>query len=230
MTDIFEYLAARPYPGRGILLGRQPDGGAVCVYFIMGRSANSRNRVFEATEDGIRTRAFDDAKLEDPSLIIYHPVRRLGSTRIVTNGDQTDTLRAFLAGGGSVYDALETRAFEPDAPNWTPRISGVVFPEGGYVLSILKADRGDSPACQRFHYVYREPRAGEGHFISTYEGFGAPLPAFLGEPVCVFIPDLAAADLAARLWASLDADNRVSLYAETGGAEVIINKNGEESE
>jgi len=221
VTDIISYLASRPYPGRGILLGNAPDGSPVCAYFIMGRSENSRNRVFEATEDGIRTRAFDEAKLRDPSLIIYHPVRRVGDTLIVTNGDQTDTIRDFLAQGKGVCDALATRTFEPDTPNFTPRISGIVRPDG-YMLSILKS--GDGGCCERFYYSY-EPAAGEGHFLSTYEGFGAPLPSFSGEPVKSAIPAMPAAGLAAALWDSLDAANRVSLYVEAAGEKIILNKN-----
>lgn len=226
MTDLFEYLSARPYPGRGILLGKAPDGTSVCAYFIMGRSENSRNRVFESTEDGIRTRAFDEAKMKDPSLIIYHPVRRVPGAFIVTNGDQTDTIRDHLAAGGSFYAALSTRAFEPDAPNYTPRVSGLVSPDGKYTLSILKADSGKTPLCERFFYDF-EPKAGEGHFISTYEGFGSPLPSFAGEPVRVEIPAMSTRDLAKLLWASLDPDNKVSLYVMAGGTEVIINKNKE---
>jgi len=227
MTDIFEYLSARPYPGRGILLGKAPDGTSVCAYFIMGRSENSRNRVFEATEDGIRTRAFDEAKMKDPSLIIYHPVRRVPDAFIVTNGDQTDTIRDQLSAGGCLFDALLTRTFEPDAPNYTPRISGIVYPEGKYTLSILKADGYEPPLCDRFFYDF-EPKAGAGHFISTYEGFGSPLPSFSGEPVSVSVPAMEAYALAERLWESLDADNKVSLYVEAGGTEVIINKNKED--
>lgn len=229
MTDLFDYLSERPYPGRGILLGTRPDGTSVCAYFIMGRSANSRNRIFEETDDGIRTRAFDTAKMEDPSLIIYHPVRRVPGATIVTNGDQTDTIRDFLSKGGNVYNALATRRFEPDAPNWTPRISGLVFPGGEYFLSILKADGAEDPGCERFYYAYSEPQAGEGRFISTYAGFGSPLPAFSGEPVRCAVPQLGAMALAERLWQSLNADNRVSLYVETGGESVIINKNMEAS-
>jgi IMP cyclohydrolase len=226
MTDIFEYLAARPYPGRGILIGTSPDGSPLCAYFIMGRSANSRNRVFEKTGDGIRTRAFDEAKMEDPSLIIYHPVRRLGRTLVVTNGDQTDTIRDYLESGGSVYDALASREFEPDAPNYTPRISGVVFPGGDFLLSILRADGAEAPACERFYFTY-PPRTGTGRFISTYEGFGGPLPSFSGEPPAFAVPGLEAEPLAERLWACLDADNRVSLYVAAGAREILINKNKE---
>lgn len=221
MTDLFAYLRERPYPGRGVLLGAAPDGAPVRAYFIMGRSDNSRNRVFEETADGIRTRAFDTARVTDPSLIIYHPVRRLGETCIVTNGDQTDTLRDALVRGESVFAALAGREYEPDAPNFTPRVSGVAFPDGRYLLSILKNGGG---RCQRFYYTY-EPAPGTGHFISTYAGFGGPLPAFSGEPAEVCIPALPAAALAARLWESLDAQNRVSLWVEAGGERVIMNQN-----
>lgn len=224
MTDIFEYLGARPYPGRGILLGTAPDGGAVCAYFIMGRSENSRNRVFEKTPDGIRTRAFDEAKMTDPSLIIYHPVRRTERGLIVTNGDQTDTI---WKGHGFVA-ALRTRTFEPDAPNWTPRISGFVSADGNYKLSILRASDAEGARCVRCFYEY-EPEPGKARFISTYEGFGSPLPSFSGEPVEVCLPELAARELAERLWDALNAENRVSLYVSVGGEEVIINKYGEEA-
>lgn len=228
MTDIFKYLAERPYPGRGILLGAMPGGAAVCAYFIMGRSENSRNRVFEKTEDGIRTRAFDESKMTDPSLIIYHPVRRVtdeyGESLIVTNGDQTDTMRQAMEPGGWL-GALMSRRFEPDGPNWTPRISGLVFPCGGYMLSILRAHEGKPGCCERFFYTWETDLPGEGHFISTYEGFGSPLPSFSGEPVSVELPEMSAAELADRLWAALNGDNRVSLYVRVGGEEIIINKN-----
>ena len=224
MTDIFDYLRARPYPGRGILLGAAPDGAPVYAYFIMGRSENSRNRVFERTPDGIRTRAFDEAKMTDPSLIIYHPVRRTERGLIVTNGDQTDTIRD----GHGFVSALRTRRFEPDAPNWTPRISGLLAPDGSYKLSILRAADEAGARCTRCFYEY-EPAPGLGHFISTYEGFGSPLPSFHGEPVEVSVPALPAQELAAALWAALDEDNRVSLYVAAAGEEVIINKHGEEA-
>ncbi|MEG1632648.1 MAG: IMP cyclohydrolase [Oscillospiraceae bacterium] len=222
MADIFNHLKARPYPGRGILLGRGRDGDIICAYFIMGRSENSRNRVFEHTQDGIRTRAFDEAKMTDPSLIIYHPVRRLHDTLIVTNGDQTDTIREFLADGKSLYEALATRRFEPDAPNYTPRISGVAFPCGCCSLSILKAATPES--CDRFYYTYN-PEPGEVRFISTYAGAGEPLPSFSGEPLRFSLPQIGASELAEQLWDAMDVDNRVSLYVEAGGDHVIINKN-----
>ena len=224
MTDIFEYLRERTYPGRGILLGRTPEGKRVCAYFIMGRSENSRNRIFERTEDGIRTRAFDEAKMTDPSLIIYHPIRLFKGTLIVTNGDQTDTIREHMERGHCYRHGLHSRTFEPDGPNWTPRISGVVTPDGKYALSILKSLDGDASCCCRYFYEYDAPKAGVGHFISTYAGFGAPLPSFSGEPVAVSLPEKNAQELADALWAALDTDNKVSLYVEVGGESVIINK------
>ena len=232
MTDMVEYLQNNPYPGRGIMLGRSADNkSAVIAYFIMGRSENSRNRVFEETEDGIRTRAFDESKMTDPSLIIYHPVRRMDNgVIIVTNGDQTDTIRDNILAGHCYRLALNTRTFEPDGPNYTPRISGVVKPNGFYDLSILKSLDGD-PACAcRYFFEYEAPRAGVGHFIHTYERDGSPLPSFEGEPrrVAITAPD--AETLAGDLWLALNEDNRVSLFVryidlETGDDETsIINK------
>ena len=232
MIDMLDYLQSNPYPGRGIMLGRSADNkSAVIAYFIMGRSENSRNRVFEATEDGIRTRAFDESKMTDPSLIIYHPVRLLpNGLLVVTNGDQTDTIRDHIAQGHCYRHALNTRTFEPDGPNYTPRISGVVKPEGSYNLSILKSLDGD-PACAcRYFYEYDTPKAGVGHFIHTYESDGNPLPSFEGEPrrVAVTAPD--AETLANDLWLALNDDNKVSLFVryidlETGDDETsIINK------
>ena len=231
-----EFLRARPYPGRGILLGQAHNGTwaqSVVAYFIMGRSENSRNRVFEPTEDGIRTRAFDESKMTDPSLIIYHPVRMVGTTTIVTNGDQTDTIQDALLEGKSYLDALRTRTYEPDAPNYTPRISGVVQRDGSYCLSILKSMDGDPGVCQRHFYEYSDLRYQTGHFISTYEGFGDPVPSFSGEPVRVSITAPTAQDLARELWESLNPDNKVSLYVRyvdlrNGFAEtVILNKLGQ---
>lgn len=232
MIDLMKYLAENPYPGRGIVLGRTADNKkAVVAYFIMGRSENSRNRVFEETEDGIRTRAFDESKMTDPSLIIYHPVRRMDNgVIIVTNGDQTDTIRDNILAGHCYRHALNTRTFEPDGPNYTPRISGVVKPNGSYDLSILKSLDGD-PACAcRYFFEYEAPRAGVGHFIHTYERDGSPLPSFEGEPrrVAITAPD--AETLAGDLWLALNEDNRVSLFVryidlETGDDETsIINK------
>lgn len=225
MTDIFAYLQARPYPGRGILLGATPSGKTVAAYFIMGRSENSRNRIFVATPDGIRTQAHDPAKLSDPSLIIYHPVRTQGRRLIVTNGDQTDTIRDFLAQGLSFREALRTREFEPDAPNYTPRISGLMVGNDGYALSILKSADGDPSVCQRYFYEYSSFMPGAGHFISTYAGHGEPLPSFSGEPVYVGMGEFCAKSLADKLWSSLNADNKVSLYVNVGGEIVMKNKN-----
>ncbi len=232
MIDMTAYLQDNPYPGRGIMLGRSADSRyAVIAYFIMGRSENSRNRVFEETEDGIRTKAFDESKMTDPSLIIYHPVRRMDNgITIVTNGDQTDTIRDNILAGHCYRHALNTRTFEPDGPNYTPRISGVVKPNGSYDLSILKSLDGD-PACAcRYFYEYDAPKAGVGHFIHTYESDGSPLPSFEGEPrqVSVTAPD--AETLAEELWLALNEDNKVSLFVryidlETGEDETsIINK------
>lgn len=236
MTDLYELLRGNPYPGRGILLGRSADGErTVVAYFIMGRSENSRNRVFEKTEDGIRTKAFDESKMTDPSLIIYHPVRVMekGLT-IVTNGDQTDTIRDALLQGHCYRHALNTRTFEPDGPNWTPRISGVVKPDGSYNLSILKSLEGDPSCCCRYFYEYDSPVAGVGHFMSTYQGPGEPLPSFEGEPRRVTVGEESARELAVKLWEALNADNKVSLYVRTvelaSGEvdDVIVNKYGEE--
>ena len=166
--DLLQLLSENPYPGRGIVLGRSADNkNAVIAYFIMGRSENSRNRVFEETEDGIRTKAFDESKMTDPSLIIYHPVRTVGETTIVTNGDQTDTIRDGLLAGKCYVEALRTRCFEPDPPNYTPRISGVVTKKGSYALSILKSADGNPDCNRRYFYEYDAPIAGQGHFIHT---------------------------------------------------------------
>ena len=216
MYDLFSDLSGNPYPGRGILLGCSADGRrAVIAYFIMGRSENSRNRVFEITEDGIRTKAYDESRMTDPSLIIYHPVRVVDGTIIVTNGDQTDTVADAFRSGGSWVRALRTREFEPDGPNYTPRISGMVRPDGSYRLAILKSADGDPACCRRFFYEYDAPIAGQGHFISTYQTDGDPLPSFEGEPRTVELGDETAAALADRLWNSLNADNKVSLFVRT---------------
>ena len=232
--DLCALLRGNSYPGRGILLGRSADGkSAVIAYFIMGRSENSRNRIFEETEDGIRTRAFDESRMTDPSLIIYHPVRRMDNgVTIVTNGDQTDTIRKHMLEGHCYRHGLHARTFEPDGPNWTPRISGVVLAGGKYALSILKSLDGDPSCCCRYFYEYEAPKAGSGHFISTYQGDGSPLPSFAGEPIPVDAAATNASTLARELWESLNAENKVSLfvqfrslagsYCETS----IINKNG----
>ncbi len=231
-------LRANSYPGRGIVLGVDETGrNAVIVYFIMGRSENSRNRVFEETDDGIITRAFDESKMVDPHLIIYAPVRDLGDGRvIVTNGDQTDTVRDFLLAGKSFEDALRTRTFEDDLPNCTPRISGLVTVKDGeaqYRLSILKSDANDDTSVQRFFFDYPQPKAGVGHFVHTYQGNGSPLPSFEGEPEKVTVEgDIE--QLALRVWDALDQDNKVSLYVsfislESGEADtIIINKHDQE--
>ncbi|MEG1720958.1 MAG: IMP cyclohydrolase [Pseudoflavonifractor sp.] len=235
MENLSQLLSANSYPGRGILLGRSADNArAMIAYFIMGRSENSRNRIFVAEPDGIRTEAFDPAKMTDPSLIIYHPVRIVDGTAIVTNGDQTDTIAdAFRSGSGWVR-ALRSREFEPDAPNYTPRISGMVRPDGSYRLAILKSAEGNPACCQRFFYEYDAPIPGTGHFISTYEGDGNPLPSFRGEPRAVALEDGSIGDCSARLWQSLNGDNRVSLFVAfidlaTGKTETkIINKHQRE--
>ena len=229
--DLTELLRSNPYPGRGIVLGRSADDTkAVMAYFIMGRSENSRNRVFVETPDGIRTQAFDPSKMTDPSLIIYNPVRVFGSSTIVTNGDQTDTIREGLAAGKTFSQALHTRTFEPDEPNYTPRISGLVKKDGDYVLSILKSAGGDPASCRRYFFTYEKPLAGQGHFIHTYMGDGNPLPSFEGEPEQVAITSETPEEFAQLMWESLNEDNKVSLFVRyvdlmTGNWNtVILNK------
>ena len=226
--DLTALLRGNPYPGRGIVLGSSPDGEkSVIAYFIMGRSENSRNRVFVETPDGIRTQAFDPSKMTDPSLIIYAPVRVFGTSTIVTNGDQTDTIREGLAAGKTFDQALHTRTFEPDAPNYTPRISGLVKKNGDYTLSILKSADGDPASCRRYFFAYEAPRAGQGHFIHTYMGDGTPLPSFVGEPEQVEIPCGTPAGVADLVRDSLNAENKVSLFVryidrKTGDWETVI--------
>ncbi len=234
IRDIATELKNNAYPGRGILLGRSADHkSAVIAYFIMGRSENSRNRIFVETEDGIRTEAFDPSKLSDPSLIIYHPVRMVGRTTVVTNGDQTDTVADALLAGKSYIDALRTRCFEPDPPNYTPRISGVVEADGSYCLSILKSFDGNPSCNKRFFFEYDAPMAGFGHFIHTYMSDGDPLPSFEGEPETVGVDAPDADALADLLWENLNPDHKVSLYVSyidiaTGNASSVIkNKNNE---
>ncbi|WP_209343675.1 IMP cyclohydrolase [Flavonifractor sp. AGMB03687] len=229
--DLTELLRSNPYPGRGIVLGRSADDTkAVIAYFIMGRSENSRNRVFVETPDGIRTQAFDPSKMTDPSLIIYNPVRVFGASTIVTNGDQTDTIREGLAAGKTFSQALHTRTFEPDEPNYTPRISGLVKKEGDYVLSILKSADGDPASCRRYFFTYEKPLAGQGHFIHTYMGDGNPLPSFEGEPEQITITSETPQEFAQLIWSNLNKDNKVSLFVRyidlmTGNWEtVILNK------
>ena len=211
--DITQLLKGNPYPGRGIVLGRSADNKyAVAAYFIMGRSENSRNRVFTVTEDGIRTEAHDPSKMTDPSLIIYHPVRQVGDSLVVTNGDQTDTVRDGLLAGKTFSYALHTREFEPDGPNYTPRISGLLSPDGSFKLSILKSADGAPSCCLRYFYTYDHPLAGEGRFIHTYMGDGKPLPSFEGEPERVTLDAPSAEVLAEQLWEALNEDNKVSLF------------------
>ena len=232
-VDIKQDLAGNSYPGRGIVIGESQDGGkAVIAYFIMGRSENSRNRVFVEEGEGIRTQAFDPAKLSDPSLVIYAPVRVLGEDTIVTNGDQTDTIYDFMNEGKTFEEALRTRTFEPDGPNYTPRISGTVSRKEGrftYKLSILKSTDGNPDQAQRFFFEY-EPQVGLGHFIHTYKCDGNPIPSYEGEPTPVEIQgDID--QFTAALWENLNQDNKVSLFVRfidlsTGKQETrIVNKN-----
>ena len=232
--DIATLLRENAYPGRGIILGKTPDGkNAVIAYFIMGRSVNSRNRVFEATADGIRTKAFDESKLSDPHLIIYSPVRVLGNKTIVTNGDQTDTIYDHMDRQETFEQSLRTREYEDDAPNYTPRISGIVHMEEdsfNYAMSILKSADGNPDSVHRFTFSYNNPLCGEGHFIHTYMGDGNPLPSFEGEPEKIATVD----DIDAftdMLWNSLNEDNKVSLFVRYINIETkqatdrIVNKN-----
>ncbi len=211
VNDLTELLRSNPYPGRGIVLGQTPDGKhAVTAYFIMGSIANSSNRIFVEEPDGIRTEAYDPSKLEDPSLIIYHPVRQFGRGLIVTNGDQTDTIRDYLKKGLPMEQALRTREFEPDGPNWTPRISGLLSPDGSYKLSILKSADAEGSACVRQTFEY-PALPGVGHFLHTYVTDGNPIPTFQGEPERVAITgDIDT--FAAALWESLNEANKISLF------------------
>ena len=213
MMNLEKDLQQNTYPGRGIVIGRSKDGkNAMIGYFIMGRSENSRNRIFAKEPDGIRTEAFDPAKLVDPSLIIYHPVRVVGDTTVVTNGDQTDTVADFLKEGKTFEEALRTRTFEPDGPNWTPRISGMVEKNGDYRLSILKSADGDENSTRRYFFEYTAPRAGEGHFIHTYEHDGSPIPSFKGEPTAVSLENYPCINCFTNaLWDNLNADNKKQL-------------------
>ena len=216
IQSLSKELSATTYPGRGIVLGKSADARCFYIaYFIMGRSENSRNRIFEIDGRGIRTKAFDESKMVDPSLIIYAPVRVCGDVTIVTNGDQTDTIYDALEAGKTFEEALRTRTFEPDAPNFTPRISGVVEPKADrYRLSILKSADGDPASTRRYFFDYDAPRPGEGHFIHTYQQDGNPLPSFEGEPVPVTIEgDLDA--FSRTVWESLNADNKVSLFTRS---------------
>ncbi len=233
MLSLEQELKGNAYPGRGIVIGKSEDGKyAVTAYFIMGRSENSRNRVFVTEGEGIRTQAYDPSKLTDPSLIIYAPVRVLGNETIVTNGDQTDTVYEGILKGLTFEQSLRSREFEPDAPNYTPRISGMLTVENGkfnYQMSILKSNNGNPAACNRYTYSYENPVAGEGHFIHTYLHDGNPLPSFEGEPKLIAIQD----DIeifTELLWNHLNEENKVSLFVryiniETGEYETkIVNK------
>ncbi|MEG2081644.1 MAG: IMP cyclohydrolase [Oscillospiraceae bacterium] len=229
MINLASYLRTKAYPGRGLAVGNIDDN-IVVVYFIMGRSTNSRNRVFVETSDGIKTMAFDESKMLDPSLIIYNPVRTFKDSTIVTNGDQTDTVYNYLAKGDSFENALRTRMFEPDAPNFTPRISAIVEKDGTFKMSIIKSDDGDSEQCSRYFYEYGVPMSGTGRLLHTYEDNGNPLPSFMGEPrKIVFSGDIDT--LTDTIWANLNPENRVSLYVKyisrTPGMEEvrIVNKN-----
>lgn len=234
-VSLYNDIASTSYPGRGIVLGKSADGSkAVIAYFIMGRSENSRNRVFTKTSDGIKTEAFDPSKLVDPSLIIYSPVRVLGNKTIVTNGDQTDTVYDLMNEGKTFEQSLTTREFEPDEPNYTPRISGIVECENGkmnYAMSILKSADGNPDCCERYTFTYDKPIAGLGRFIHTYMGDGNPLPSFEGEPTLVEIGNDDINAFADKIWNSLNEDNKVSLFVRyidiaTGETESkIINKN-----
>ncbi|MCR5715449.1 MAG: IMP cyclohydrolase [Lachnospiraceae bacterium] len=228
-------IGATSYPGRGIIIGVTPDQKkAVCAYFIMGRSENSRNRVFVEDGQGIRTQAFDPSKLSDPSLIIYAPVRVRNTDIIVTNGDQTDTIFERMCEGDTFEQALRTREFEPDAPNFTPRISGLMHFDDGkfcYEMSILKSNEGNPECCDRYHFSYDRPIAGEGRFIHTYMGDGNPLPSFEGEPQLIEITDNDIDAFTQKVWNSLNEENKVSLFVRFVDIEAdseesrIVNKN-----
>ncbi len=235
INKISDLLSSNSYPGRGIIVGKSADGkNAMIAYFIMGRSVNSRNRIFERYDGGMRTKAFDESKLSDPHLIIYNPYLYTPSIDIITNGDQTDTIYDALKEGKTFEDALMTREFEDDAPNFTPRISGILYyckPRNvfTYSLSILKSDDGNSEACNRYFYRY-VPLNGVGHFIHTYKCDGNPIPSFYGEPEKVEMPNTAE-ELADVVWNNLNEDNKVSLFVRAvpldGGTptEIIVNKN-----
>ena len=234
MISIEKELKEKCYPGRGIMIGRSANGKyAVTAYFIMGRSENSRNRVFIEDADGIRTQAFDPSKMQDPSLVIYRPVRVMEDAVIVTNGDQTDTIYELMKEGKTFEESLRTREFEPDAPNYTPRISGLMNIKDGtynYAMSILKSNNGNPYCCDRFTFTYSNPVAGEGRFIHTYKCDGNPLPSFEGEPKVVAIPD-DIDEFTNLIWNSLNEDNKISLYVryidiETKESKVVLlNKN-----
>ncbi len=218
LYNLEELLKNNTYPGRGIVIGCSPDGqNAYIAYFIMGRSENSRNRIFEKFDGGMRTKAYDESKMVDPSLVIYNPLRLADGIDIITNGDQTDTIYEFVKNGKTFEEALMTREFEPDSPNYTPRISGVVYYRDNtsfdYKMSILKSANGDPSVCQRFFYNY-SAKAGIGHFIHTYKCDGNPIPSFYGEPEEVSLPQTVN-EFAEMIWNSLNNDNKVSLYVRS---------------
>ena len=235
ISTVKEELKSLAYHGRGIIIGKSQDGRkAITAYFIMGRSVNSRNRVFVAEGEAMRTKAFDESKMTDPHLIIYYPVRVLGNKTIVTNGDQTDTIYELMDKQMTFEQALRCREFEDDKPNFTPRISGIIHREGGdmnFAMSILKSAEGDDSSCERFTYAYSTPLAGRAKFIHTYNGDGNPLPSFEGEPKTLLLPDMNIDSLTAHIWENLNEDNKVSLFVrfidlENGESETrIVNKN-----
>ncbi|MBQ7363994.1 MAG: IMP cyclohydrolase [Clostridia bacterium] len=235
VSTIANELNSLAYHGRGIMIGKSADGKkAITAYFIMGRSVNSRNRIFVAEGEAMRTKAFDESKMTDPHLIIYYPVRVLGNKTIVTNGDQTDTIYELMDKQMTFEQALRTREFEDDAPNFTPRISGIIHREKGdmnYALSILKSAEGDDSSCERFTFAYSNPLAGKAKFIHTYNGDGNPLPSFEGEPKTLELPDADIDSLTDLIWTNLNEDNKVSLFVryidiDSGETETrIVNKN-----
>ena len=234
-NKIVNLLSSNSYPGRGIIIGKSADGkSAMIAYFIMGRSENSRNRIFERFDGGMRTKAFDESKLKDPSLIIYNPFLERKNIDIVTNGDQTDTIYELMDKQMTFEQALRTREFEDDKPNFTPRISGIIHRENGdmnYAMSILKSAEGDDSSCERFTYAYSNPVAGKAKFIHTYACDGNPLPSFEGEPKTLELPDLSIDELTDLIWTNLNEDNKVSLFVRyidiaTGETETrVVNKN-----
>ena len=235
ISGIKEELNSLAYHGRGIIIGKSADAKkAITAYFIMGRSENSRNRVFVAEGEAMRTKAFDESKMTDPHLIIYYPVRVLGNKTIVTNGDQTDTIYQLMDRQMTFEQALRTREFEDDKPNFTPRISGIIRREAegmNFAMSILKSAEGDDSSCERFTYAYSNPKAGFAKFIHTYNGDGNPLPSFEGEPKTLILPDLDIDELTELIWTNLNEDNKVSLFVryidlESGESDTrIVNKN-----
>ena len=235
VSTIKDELNSLAYHGRGIIIGRSQDGKkAITAYFIMGRSENSRNRVFVAEGENMRTKAYDESKMVDPHLIIYYPVRVLGNKTIVTNGDQTDTIYDLMDKQQTFEQAVRTREFEDDKPNFTPRISGIIHCDKGemnYAMSILKSAEGDDSSCERFTYAYSNPLCGKAKFIHTYNGDGNPLPSFEGEPKTLILPDMGIDDLTAHIWENLNEDNKVSLFVryidiKSGESETrIVNKN-----